>query len=545
MYLVIIDGGADWVATTEMVQQQFPWIEFMHCVAHEGSLIIKDICKIAEISELLSWLTDAQKWFSTGKTSPLLKAICVRRYKSTRAFIYPADTRFAGKLLQIKRFLSMKDALRELVRSAEYRGFEFVDDIHTPRVEGDEDWDLMERVVQATGPVLLLLRLADTNKATLSKLKGTVDYISNLMVDSGNYTLEDQIATAFHNRVHELECDIANAAYVLDPQFVSKSRNSGPTVNRSFWKIARNIFKPEDEGDWRRLRAILVSELAKFRMKTGGFAFEDYSLPDTCAFWVAAGCYAPKLKKLALCLTPLPCSSGEAERNWMEVKQNMVKNRNRLDRAKVEKMVFVRRFIRMKRTLAFSPDNTVFDGWVGEMLKKAATVEVVEEAEMLLGGDQSNSDVFQDEIEPGEQGKINGKEPGEPTIPLTTLKKDNAAKSWLYEKYCKMCFLDKNPEGEDPLSDEDEWEHRVIKNVVWSRHTGYVVESEIYGNPTEQSIETYKINDILIQMIRDSPHNTRRIASVIEQERRDRPDDTVDETTPTPDVDPRGQVEHV
>ena len=44
--MVITDGGADWVAASDMVTATFPWIHFMHCVAHEGSLIVKDICKI-------------------------------------------------------------------------------------------------------------------------------------------------------------------------------------------------------------------------------------------------------------------------------------------------------------------------------------------------------------------------------------------------------------------------------------------------------------------------------------------------------------------
>ena len=49
VYLVVIDGGADWVAAQGMVRDQFPWIHCIHCVAHEASLILKDICKIDEV----------------------------------------------------------------------------------------------------------------------------------------------------------------------------------------------------------------------------------------------------------------------------------------------------------------------------------------------------------------------------------------------------------------------------------------------------------------------------------------------------------------
>ena len=101
---------------------------------------------------------------------------------------------------------------------------------------------------------------------------------------------------------------------------------------------------------------------------------------------------------------------------------------------------------------------------------------------------------------------------------MTDLKRDNAAKSWLFEKYYGMKFLDKNPEGDaedDDLSD-DRWEHRVIKNIVWWKRQGYSVETHLYGDPETQSIDTYLINSTLHDMIRDSPHNTRPMSSQVE-----------------------------
>lgn len=77
-------------------------------------------------------------------------------------------------------------------------------------------------------------------------------------------------------------------------------------------------------------------------MKIDGFAMEDYNMTDTCAFWGAAGFNAPTLRRLAFCLCALPCSSGEAERNWQEVKENMTKNRNKLARDKMHRKDGVR-----------------------------------------------------------------------------------------------------------------------------------------------------------------------------------------------------------
>ena len=150
----------------------------------------------------------------------------------------------------------MKKAIQQLVKSAQYQRFDLVnaetgtDDIGI-RIQGRNVWRLMETITTAAGPVLLLLRLADSNAPTLSKLKGTVDYIASCMVDSGSNTLQDKICAAFHSRAHELESDIASAAYVLDPQFVRKSRDAGGDVMGAFWNVARRVLRNTDDADWK------------------------------------------------------------------------------------------------------------------------------------------------------------------------------------------------------------------------------------------------------------------------------------------------------
>ena len=79
-----------------------------------------------------------------------------------------------------------------------------------------------------------------------------------------------------------------------------------------------------------------------------------------------------------------------------------------------------------------------------------------------------------------------------------------------------MYFVDKNPYGDNdvPLEDETEWEHRYVTNVTWFRRTGYALTTAIRGaTMDDQSHETYFINESLLEMIRDSPHNTKLMAS--------------------------------
>ena len=151
------------------------------------------------------------------------------------------------------------------------------------------------------------------------------------MVETGDDSIEDQIAEAFHNRSRDFESDAANCAYIIDPQFIAVSKNAPSDVMDSFWKVSRNIIDHKlTDAQWLPVRTQLATELQAFRMKTGPWALEDYSMEDTVTFWGVAGCHAQLLKQIAFALAPLPCSSGEAERSWHELKLNKTKTRNRL-----------------------------------------------------------------------------------------------------------------------------------------------------------------------------------------------------------------------
>lgn len=177
--LVVIDGGSDWTATEEMIQEFFPWISFMHCLSHEVSLIIKDCFKadggIPELADLNEWLTDAQHWFGTHACSSFMKQQAAVG-ECTR-FVWPAVTRYCGLLLKIKRFFSMKDLLRRVVNSGVYQEKNFVDDPFPNKILAADVWSLMERVIKCMGPLLLLCRLADGQKPVISKLYGTQLYV--------------------------------------------------------------------------------------------------------------------------------------------------------------------------------------------------------------------------------------------------------------------------------------------------------------------------------------------------------------------------------
>ena len=273
--LVVIDGGSDWTATQQMIQEFFPWISFMHCLSHEVSLILKDCFKvdggIEELSELNEWITDAQHWFSTHACASFL--IQQKQPNECARFIWPAVTRYCGVFLKIKRFHSMKELLRRVVNSGVYQEKFFVEDPFPAKIMAADVWTLMGRVIKCMGPLLLLCRLADGQKPVISKLYGTQLYVRDeiersaaaagtyvsylILVHTCTHTLpqhtnpspttyagagsvEEKIRDVFLTRWSEMQSPIVSASYMLDPLWVDKSKLAA-TCTIKLWELARKV----------------------------------------------------------------------------------------------------------------------------------------------------------------------------------------------------------------------------------------------------------------------------------------------------------------
>ena len=52
-------------------------------------------------------------------------------------------------------------------------------------------------------------------------------------------------------------------------------------VMSSFWTVTRTVLRINDDAEWKVVRSELVDELAKFRMKAGGFACENYNMTNS------------------------------------------------------------------------------------------------------------------------------------------------------------------------------------------------------------------------------------------------------------------------
>ena len=240
----------------------------------------------------------------------------------------------------------------------------FDDSLIDDKINGEVLWEELDRVLLAA-PLLCLARLGDTAGSTLRKLPKAVLWcnekfeVMNKMSQVGDDGLKSLMYQCWLGSMEEFQSPITDAAYVLDPQWINESRNADAAVMENFWTIAKEILcKGRHKGVQRQawkgegeIETKTMTQLQVFRFRTGAFARSvgscDYNNPDCVCFWTTYGYCVLGLTALALAITPLPCGSGCAEQNWAACKSVLNKKQNRIAKAKMGEIVFVRTWLRL------------------------------------------------------------------------------------------------------------------------------------------------------------------------------------------------------
>ena len=112
MNFITADGGADWFGMEGLIKENYPWISFLHCILHIGSLVMQDIGKIPQVAKIVETVLDIQNWFhSNQKAAAIVNKMCLKVYGQTRKFLWAPEIRFVKIILLLKRFKHMMGAL--------------------------------------------------------------------------------------------------------------------------------------------------------------------------------------------------------------------------------------------------------------------------------------------------------------------------------------------------------------------------------------------------------------------------------------------------
>lgn len=358
---IITDSASNNVFAGKLVEEKYPHIYWTPCAAHCIDLMFEDIFKLPHLKRTL----ERAIAFNTYIYNRTLLLNMMREFTGHKDMVRPAKTRFATALITLECFKSNKKKLRTMFTSEEWNKTKFSREAGgrqaTKTMLMSSFWINVDIAVKIGVPLLRVLRLVDGEK------KPAMGYIYEAMDRA-----KEEIAKAFKNKLNRYEqvfniidrrwnCQLHQplhaAGHYLNPGLYygnPEVENDTEVLSGLFSCIHKLASSEEEEIQ-------IHSELPIYRNAQGIFANPiAKKMRKTLApgvWWTQYGAAAPALKKFAVKVLSLTCSSSGCERNWSIFEHLHSKKRNRLEQQKLNDLVYIKYNRALKRR--FEMRNTI------------------------------------------------------------------------------------------------------------------------------------------------------------------------------------------
>ncbi|XP_061347130.1 uncharacterized protein LOC133292709 [Gastrolobium bilobum] len=374
---VITDNAANCKGAGQLIEQEYPTINWTPCVVHTLNLALKNICaaKNVENNEITygecSWISEIVGHVSTIKTFIMTHSMRLSMFNEfvPLKLLSIADTRFASMIVMLKRFRLIKGGLQNMVICEKWSIYK---NDHQGRARlvkekilDDEFWENIDYILAFIAPIYDMIRFCDTDKPCLhlvydmwdtmiEKVKNVICLKEGRMHGESStfyYVVYNNLIDRWTKSSTPLHC----LAHALHPKYYSDqwlaedpsrvSPDNDVEINLEVKKFFRRHFSSVEE------RATVNLEYINFVQMKGGFrefeAIENRYTMNPNDWWGVHGCSAPLLKKLALKLTAQPSSSSCAERNWSTYSFVHSMKRNKMDPKRAEDLVYIHSNLRL------------------------------------------------------------------------------------------------------------------------------------------------------------------------------------------------------
>jgi hypothetical protein len=233
-------------------------------------------------------------------------------------------------------------------------------------------WEHLEGAVKVMSPVASLLRLADSDAPTASKIQYLQYEVQEQLkaIDLAFLGDEDEADDIRQELVsiHRARWDysfgpLQGAGYLLDPEYWDMDQHEDPEVMEAFYTMVQKTYPMPAElpagatleakqaherqsAAQLELQGQAERELSSYRNKWGVMgrpvSVNNAKSMPACEWWVSYGSELPALQKVAVrCLGQIS-GAGAAERGHKEMNFIKSKVRNRMGIEKMEDYVYVR-----------------------------------------------------------------------------------------------------------------------------------------------------------------------------------------------------------
>lgn len=356
---VITDNAANMKSAWTYISERHPHISCVGCISHTLNLLNGDIIKLPKIKDTINKVLSVIK-FVKRKTTLLavFEKIQIEKYgKIVCTLKLPSKTRWNGNVIALQSYVLNREALELLAISHNINIEQDVKSI----ILDESIWILVQEILKILEPISRQLETSESDKCLMSdvpeifsKLYDTLsqEIESNLAVGSAE---REKIVTAVKKRREFCIKPIHLAANILDPRYRGKGLlgSEVPSTMEFIYQAATYMNIPGEA---------VMANIAQFKSKTGYYGESD-------SIWTAIKLIEPRIwwqtfapsqdvAPIAARLLSVPPSSASSERNWSLFSNTHTLRRNRLQKQRIEKLVFIKSNLCLSETQISGYEST-------------------------------------------------------------------------------------------------------------------------------------------------------------------------------------------
>ncbi|KAH1086711.1 hypothetical protein GYH30_018283 [Glycine max] len=331
---VITDNAANYKAAGELLMHKRENLYWTSCAAHCIDLIFEDFEKHFKVHQTTITKGRRITTYIYGRT--MLISI-MKKFTNGRYLIRPGMTRFATAYLTLACLHELKASLMSMFSSEEWKTSKFGTSQEERKVQNmaldSRFWKNVIMCLKVAAPLMVVLRLVD------SDVKPAMGFIYEEMENA-----KEKIKCNFNNTKKKVKEGLHMCMRRLVKDVAERKKINLQHVEFHF---ARGLFSMEEAKDSRKI------------MQLG-------------EWWEMFGDGTPELRRFAIRVLSLTCSSSGCDRNWSSFEMVHTMRRNRLQQKKMNDLVYVMYNLKLKskqnrKSIALPFDEIESDNeWITE-----------------------------------------------------------------------------------------------------------------------------------------------------------------------------------
>ncbi|KAK2433551.1 hypothetical protein QL285_018808 [Trifolium repens] len=352
---VVTDNAANFKAGGELLMLKRKNLYWTPCAAHCIDLIFEDFEKELIIHQIT--IKNARK-FTTYIYSRTMLITMVRKFTNGRDLIRPAMTRFATAYLTLGCLNDLKSSLINMFNSDDWKSSRFATTVEGRKIaKGALDhhfWKNILLCLKTAAPLVDVLRLVDSDaKPAMGFIYEAMDSCKKRIQSNFNNIQKyyEPVWKLIDKRWKgQLHRPLHAAAYYLNPQyhFGKDFKGDNIDVKNGLYSCVSRLVSDDVQRDK------INMQLADFHFCQGPLFGSEYAKKarttmHPAQWWDMFGDYTPELKRFAIRVLSLTCSSSGCERNWSAFEMVHTKKRNRLHQKRMNDLVYVMANMRLTK----------------------------------------------------------------------------------------------------------------------------------------------------------------------------------------------------